>query len=104
MADGIYFNPQTQLVVDTVGADNISQSSESFVSYSYSATKAGYQAIGLVGCGVANGSNSGANATRCVIYDAHYNASDDKVWVYIRNNSTSTAKIKITAYVLYQKV
>lgn len=102
MADGIYYNPEPQLTVDTVSLDNQTISGNSYDNFSIATTKSGYTAIGVVGWEIQNATSSGTNATNCTLY-RYYKSSAGNATFYVKNNGSSSAKIRMVAYVLYRK-
>ena len=103
MADGIYYNPEPQLLVGTVSVDNKTVSGNGYQSFGLTATKTGYTPLGLVGWAIENASSSGGQGSFCFMYRYYINSSGI-VQAFVRNTSSNDANIKITAYVLYRKV
>lgn len=94
---GLYTVESKTLVDDlTVGAS-------SFISNTYSAAKQGYIPIGILGYIVGNSTHNGGLCT-WVTMNQMYVTTNNAIYVQFRNLNTSTsAKIKIVAYVLYKK-
>ena len=101
MADGIYYNPEPQLLVESVVLDNNTLSGGGFDSFSVTATKSGYTPIGVVGWRVDNASSSGGQGSYCFLYRCYL--ASNAVQFFCRNTSSNQAKVKFTAYVLYRK-
>lgn len=91
------------IVEEKVVVDNLSINSGAYYNNSWSVTKAGYTAIGIVGQRVTNATSSGTNCTE-ISYNQFFLTSDEKVYVQMRNRHASlAAKVRIVAYVLYRK-
>lgn len=64
-------------------------------------SKSGYNAIGVVGFYITNATSSGQNSTWCTMLYC-MRTSNSNVRVRVCNVGTSTAKVKITVYVLFE--
>ena len=97
---GYQVNGRALLTVGAVTADNKSIAKSSAGTGTISATKTGYTPIAVVGLNLDNASSSGTGVASCVPLAFYLNSSG--AYYQVRNtNSSSAAKIKITAYVLY---
>ena len=103
MATGTIPQPAVPLdfVIETKNWDNISVSSQSYSESTVSISKTGYTPIGLVGWEIANASSSGTNRTKCFLF--RYYISGNTLYYSIGNYSTSSAKVRLYAQILYKK-
>lgn len=93
----------TYTVVESKSADNVSISANGTAGASFTITKNGYTAIGIVGWQLENASSSGARYTFCRLYST-YISSQSTAYVHLRNRYTAGgAKVKVTIQVLYKK-
>lgn len=89
------------VIVDEVSVDNLTVSSY-LQNQTLDATKSGYVPIGIVGWRVQNATSSGTGASYISIF--RLELTDTTTITYaMRNNNSSSAKVKFTAYVLYRK-
>ena len=110
MATGTYKVPQSQLLVDTITRDNLTigtSGTAAWGNYTFDSshgdiTKEGYTPIAVVGFRVANATSSGTNASFIMCYGATLTSATDAV-ISIRNVGSSSAKVKLSIDVLYQK-
>lgn len=85
---------------EVVLADNITISASTYGNGNLSVAKSGYTPIGVVGFHLQNASTGGSNNTTCAEHSCYLSGSTC-YWI-VRNTSTSaTAKIKVTATILY---
>ena len=91
-------------VTDTaVVFDDITVNANNYSDQTPSVSKTGYKVIGVIGCRVQNASHGGTNGQYCVVAGTWVN-SDTTIGVRVKNTTSSAAKVKCTATVLYQKV
>ena len=111
MASGTINAPQSQLIVDSVYRDNISLTTSGTGAYgnyvfdadhSADITKAGYTPIAIAGWQISVASSSGTNASYVMCYGATL-SSTTSATMSVRNVGSSSAKIKMTIYILYRK-
>lgn len=86
---------------DVLLIDNFTVQSGNYNSSTKSVSKTGYTPIGIVGMHTQNATSSGTLNTYCLLHSFYL--SGTSVTFIVRNMSTSDAKIKVTATVLYVK-
>ena len=86
---------------DVLLIDNFTVQSGNYNSSTKSVSKTGYTPIGIVGMHTQNATSSGTLNTYCLLHSFYL--SGTSVTFIVRNVSTSDAKIKVTATVLYVK-
>lgn len=84
---------------DVLLADNITISGQTYGNGNASVSKTGYTPLGIVGMHLQNASTGGQNNTTCAMH-SWYLSGSTAYWI-VRGTSTSTAKIKVTATILY---
>lgn len=82
-------------------ADNITISGQTYGNGNKSVSKTGYTPIGIVGMHLQKASTGGQNNTTCAMH-SWYLSGSTAYWI-VRGTTTATAKIKVTATVLYVK-
>ncbi len=99
----LYLTPSdgNLLVEEVLLADNITINGETYGNGSASVSKAGFTPIGIVGMHLQNASTDGQNNTTCAMH-SWYLSGTTAYWI-VRGTTTSTAKIKVTATILYVK-
>lgn len=95
----IPYDPGPQFVVESKAVDNVETSN--YLDSSFSISKSGYTAIGVVGFNIGNASSNGANSSYCTF--SKILVSGTSAQYRIRTTSSSAARVKITFYVLYKK-
>lgn len=89
------------IVTDVFEVDNITVSSY-IQDRTIDVTKSGYVPIGVCGFRVGNASSSGTGSSYISVY--RLELSDDTTVTYaMRNNNSSSAKVKLWVYVLYRQ-
>ena len=86
---------------DKLLQDNVTINANSYGNGSLSVAKTGYTPVGIVGMHLENASSSGVNNTYCACH-SFYLSGTTAYWI-VKNNHTATAKIKVTATILYVK-
>lgn len=98
--DGV---PILPMVVESVDTDNITAPAGNYKAFNINTAKTGYTPIGIVGWYLDNATDSGIFNTYCFTIRLYLNAQNNVYWL-VRNTSTTTdAKIKARAYILYVK-
>ena len=82
-------------------ANNITISGQTYGNGNASVAKTGYTPVGIVGMHLQNASTGGQNNTTCAMH-SWYLSGSTAYWI-VRGTTTATAKIKVTATVLYVK-
>lgn len=101
MADGIFYNPEPQLTVETKSVDNISISATGNTDGTLSVAKSGYTPIGIIGWRIQNATSSGQYYTR--VFCWRLELSGATLYYGLGNYYSATAKVKLSAIVLYRK-
>lgn len=86
---------------DVLLNDNVTISGSSYGNNSKSVSKTGFTPIGIVGMHLENASSGGTLNTYCAVH-SFYLSGSTAYWI-VKNTSTSQAKIKVTATILYVK-
>ena len=94
-------NPMGLVAEDKLLTDNATISGNSYGNNSASVSKTGYTPIGIVGMHLQNATSSGTNNTQCAVH-SFYLSGTTAYWI-VRNTSSASAKIKVTATILYVK-
>lgn len=94
-------HPSGLIAEEVLLADNITISGQTYGNGSKSVSKTGFTPIGIVGMHLQNASTGGQNNTTCAMH-SWYLSGNTAYWI-VRGTSTATAKIKVTATVLYVK-
>lgn len=94
-------NPMGLVAEEVLLADNITISGQTYGNGNASVSKTGYTPIGIVGIHLQNATTGGQNNTTCAMH-SWYLSGTTAYWI-VRGTSTATAKIKVTATVLYVK-
>ena len=81
--------------------DNYTINGQTYGNGSKSVTKTGYTPIAIAGMHLQNASTGGQNNTTCAMH-SWYLSGSTAYWI-VRGTTTATAKIKVTATVLYVK-
>lgn len=84
---------------DVLLADNITINGQTYGNGNASVSKTGYTPIGIVGMHLQNASTGGQNNTTCAMH-SWYLSGSTAYWI-VRGTTTATAKIKVTATILY---
>ena len=94
--------PKALHVEENLIVDNLSIAAGSYGSPSKNITKSGYKALGIVGVRTENASSGGTLNTYCMI-QRFYISGNTTAYFVLRNFSTSAAKVKVTATILYEE-
>lgn len=63
---------------------------------------AGHTAVGVVGYNISNQDSGGANASHCVLVGCY--ETGNTVYIKVKNNANSQAKVQVRVFVLYRSV
>lgn len=89
------------VVIEERVVDNVSIAANSAVAAVIDDALDGYTPVGVVGLFINNASSSGSNADRVVTRGAYHWSSGMNI--YLRNDTSTAAKVKVTARILYLK-
>ena len=73
-----------------------------YVDNYYNAAWSGYTVIGVVGYNISNQDTGGANASHCVLVGCY--ETGDTVYIKVKNNASSQAKVQVRVFILYKSV
>lgn len=93
--------PSGLYAAEVLLADNITISGQTYGNGSKSVAKTGYTPIAIAGMHLQNASTGGQNNTTCAMH-SWYLSGTTAYWI-VRGTTTATAKIKVTATILYVK-
>lgn len=108
LAEALGIDPETstrlneagQLITeDVVLIDNFTVSGSSYGDSNKDVSKSGYIPLGIVGMHLQNATSGGTLNTYCLLHSFYL--SGNSAYFIVRNTSTSAAKIKATATILY---
>lgn len=93
---------EDDLITDTFDVDNISiaAGSTKYSDWGFDISKDGYMPIAIAGYAIGNGSSSGSGANSCNLYRLQINSG--AIEASMKNNGSSTAKIRLYVTVLYR--
>ena len=105
LSSGDFVN-ELSVEIDGIGIDagSYADIDTQFSPYTdYKPVKNGYKAIAITGFTLTNAYTSGANAVLCNVFTYRMNTSEN-IYFRIRNNATTTARIRLRIYILWVKI
>lgn len=110
LAEALGIDPETstrlneagQLITeDVLIVDNFTVNGSNYGNSDKDVSKSGYIPLGIVGMHLQNATSGGTLNTYCLLHSFYL--SGNSTYFIVRNTSTSAAKIKVTATILYEK-